>query len=253
LNKATRLFRALLHAGKEYVAIMQLHADVDQKTLEQAVRKYTGRIKQLPPVRCAVKRRQRERTVYYADILEIEGRKVLLRIGCEAGTYVRKLIHDIGQELGTGAHMAELVRTKAGPFTLEQALTLQQLEDAKQLAAKGDESLLRKAVLAYEEGVSHMPKVWVYDTAVESLCHGAILHLPGIVRMSENICKEDMLAVLTLKNELVGLGIAAMDSSTMAKEQKGVAVRLNTVTMNPGTYPKMERTTSPADVKVGEA
>src|SRR5438477_611397 len=82
-------------------------------------------VNELPPVKSAVKRQLREREIYYIDVLEVEGREVLFRMGCQAGTYVRKWCHDVGEKLGVGANMAELVRTKAGPFKAKTMVTLQ--------------------------------------------------------------------------------------------------------------------------------
>ena len=78
--------------------------------------KFTGKIFQTPPVKSAVKRELRARTIYYSDIYEIDGRDVLFRIGCESGTYVCTYCHNIGEALGCGAHMAELRRTMVGPL-----------------------------------------------------------------------------------------------------------------------------------------
>ena len=66
----------------------------------------------------------------YFKIIEIEGREVLFRTAVQAGTYIRKLCHDIGKKLGVGANMRELRRTRAGPFT--QTHTLQEINEAWQ-------------------------------------------------------------------------------------------------------------------------
>ena len=116
LEKATRVGQALLKAGKEYICYMKLHDDKPATTIREAINKFLGTITQMPPVKSAVKRQLRDRDIYYLEILEIEGRNVLFKVGCQAGTYIRKLVHDIGASLGCGAHMAELRRTKAGPF-----------------------------------------------------------------------------------------------------------------------------------------
>ncbi|RLF91520.1 RNA-guided pseudouridylation complex pseudouridine synthase subunit Cbf5, partial [Thermococci archaeon] len=110
LEKATRVVQALLPAGKEYVALMHLHGDVPEDKIIRVMKEFEGEIIQRPPLRSAVKRRLRTRKVYYIEILEIEGRDVLFRVGVEAGTYIRSLIHHIGLALGVGAHMAELRR-----------------------------------------------------------------------------------------------------------------------------------------------
>jgi len=118
LSRATRVVQAILPAGKEYVVLMQLHKPVAEGKLMNTLKNFQGKIKQMPPLKSAIKRRLRERTIYYLDVLEIDGQDVLFKVGSQAGTYIRKLVHDIGQDLDVGAHMAELRRTKAGPFGL---------------------------------------------------------------------------------------------------------------------------------------
>ncbi|MCX6709011.1 MAG: RNA-guided pseudouridylation complex pseudouridine synthase subunit Cbf5 [Candidatus Woesearchaeota archaeon] len=238
MGSATRVVQALLTAGKEYVCIMHLHYDVERADLEKALKEFTGKIMQMPPVKSAVVRKEREREVYYLDILEIDGKDVLFRMGSQAGTYVRKLCHDVGKRLKVGAHMAELIRTKAGPFTEKDWVSLQDLEDAFVFWKDGNEKFLRHCIKPVEFAVQHLAKVWVQDSAVDTICHGASLNVPGIVKIETGIDKDDNVAVLTLKGELVALGTAVMTTEQVMTEQKGFAVRISKVFMLPGTYPK---------------
>ena len=111
LGRATRIAQALLPAGKEYVALMYLHKPIEEEKIKKAFNDFTGKIRQKPPVKSSVRRIERIREIYYIDILEIDNQDVLFRIGCQAGTYIRKYIHDLGQKLGCGAHMEGLRRT----------------------------------------------------------------------------------------------------------------------------------------------
>ena len=237
LDKGTRIVQGLLTAGKEYVAIMHLHKEVDEKTLRETIQKnFLGKIMQMPPIKSSVKRQLRPRTVYYLDILEIDGKDVLFKVGTEAGTYIRKLIHDLGQKLKVGAHMAELRRTKAGPFDESTLVTLHELQDAYYFwKQENNEKFIRKVIQPVENGANHLPKVWVFDTTVESLCHGSDLKVPGIGKLNDNINENDTVAIMTLKDELVALGTAKMDSGNMMKD-KGIAVQTEKVFMQPGTY-----------------
>jgi len=241
LGNATRVVQTLLTAGKEYHAIMHLHKEVEGKKLRETIKKYfIGKIMQLPPIKSSVKRQLRERTIYYFDILEIENNDVLFKVGTQAGTYIRKLIHDLGQKLGVGAHMAELRRTKAGPFDEENLFTLQELTDAYYFwKEENNDKFLRKVIQPVENGVKHLPKVWVFDTTVESLSHGSDLKVPGIGKVHDKINKEDTVAIMTLKDELVALGTAKIDSKEMLGE-KGIAVKTEKVFMKPGVY-KIDR------------
>ncbi|HLF54700.1 MAG TPA: RNA-guided pseudouridylation complex pseudouridine synthase subunit Cbf5 [Candidatus Nanoarchaeia archaeon] len=240
-GNATRIVQTLLKAGKEYIGIMRLHRDVSREQLDKVIKEFTGKIIQLPPVKSAVKRAEREREIYYFDVLEIEGKEVLFRMGCQAGTYVRKVCHDMGRRLKVGAHMAELVRTKAGPFTDKDWVTLQDLEDAFYFwKEEKNEKFLRHCIKPVEFSTRHLPKIWIQDSAVDSLCHGASLNVPGIVKFESGIDKDDLVAVMTLKEELVALGSAVMTSEQLLKEEKGFAVKMSKVFMAPGTYPKIK-------------
>ncbi len=238
LQEGTRITNSLLNAGKEYVCLMHLHEDYEKDKILGVLEEFTGKISQLPPKKSAVKRQQRYRNVYYIELLEVEGRDVLFRVGCEAGTYIRKLVHDIGLKLGSGAHMAELRRTKAGPFTEEKSVTLHDLADAYHYYKEGNETPLREMLLPLEEGVSHLKKIWVHDATVDSLCHGAFLKVPGVCSLETGIEKGETVCVMTLKGELVLVGEALMDSMDMKNFDKGIAVRTKQVFMKPGTYPK---------------
>lgn len=241
LGSATRIVQVLLPAGKEYVALMHLHKPVEEKILRKTLDDFIGKITQLPPLKSAVKRQLRERRVYYIDVMEIEAKDVLFRVGCEAGTYIRKLCHDIGRKLCTGAHMQQLVRTKAGPFTDRDMVFLQDLVDAFWLwKNKNDESALRKIIRPIESAIVHMPMVWVNDFAVDSLCHGAELNIPGICKLHEEIAKDDLVAMMTLKGELVALGAAMISGKEMLSKEKGLAVKPHKVFMEPNVYPKFK-------------
>lgn len=236
LEKATRTVQTLLKAGKGYICLMHLHKEVKEKKLKKVLKQFTGKIKQKPPVKSSVKRVEREREIYYIEILEIDGKDVLFRVGCQAGTYIRKLVFDIGKKLKVGAHMAELRRTKAGPFDESTLFTLQDLTDAYYFHKKeGNEKYIRKVIQPMENAVRHLPKVWVLDTTVDSLCHGVDLKVPGISKLHDQIEENDIVAVMTLKNELVCLGTAKIKSKEMLKD-KGLAVKTEKVFMEPGTY-----------------
>jgi H/ACA ribonucleoprotein complex subunit 4 len=240
LGKATRIVEVLLTAGKEYVCLMQLHKDIEKERLEKVCSSFVGKIKQLPPVKSAVARRVRERTVYYFELLDIEKRYVLFRVGCQAGTYIRKLVSDIGTKIG-GAHMVELRRTKAGPFKEENAFTLHDVMDSYHYyKEEGNEKYIRNVILPIEAAVAHLPKVWIADGAIDSLCHGTSLKMPGISKFESGIKKGDIVAVMTLKNELVCYGTAAADSGKIERSSTGVAIKPDAVFMETGTYPKRE-------------
>ena len=238
LGRATRIVQGLLKSGKEYIGIMHLHKDIDEKKLNETIKNnFTGKIKQIPPLKSAVKRVKREREIYYFEVLEKDGQDVLFIVGCEAGTYIRKLIHDLGQKLKIGAHMLELRRTKAGPFDEKTLFTLQDLTDAFYFYKnEKNDKFLRKIIQPVENAIAHQPKIWVFDTTVDTLCHGADLNVPGISKLNDQINKNDIVAIMTLKEELVALGTAQLASEEIMEKEKGLAVKTERVFMVPGTY-----------------
>ncbi len=240
LGDATKAVDALLTAGKEYVCLMKLHSEVQEKELRGMFREFTGQIYQKPSIISAVKRETRIRNIYYLELLETDEKNVLFRVGCEAGTYIRKLCHDMGMAMGTGAHMQELRRTKSGPFREDETMiTLHDLKDAHvEWKENGSEEMLRKVILPMERALTHLPKLVIRDNAVDALCHGAGLAAPGVLTVESGIEKGDPLAIFTQKGEAVSFGEAQMKSVGILKAATGIVATTERVFMEPGTYPK---------------
>ena len=220
---------------------MRLHSEVPQNKVEKVLDEFQGTIYQRPPVRSSVKRRLRTRTIYYTDFMEMEEKKVLFKVGCEAGTYIRKLCYDVGEVLGSGAHMQELRRTRVGPFIEDE--TLVTLHDISYLYSKWqetqDESFLRKFVSPMEKALELLPKIHVRDSAVDALCHGAHLTAPGILSLESGINIGDTVAVLTQKEEAVTMAKALVSSEKMVKMDHGFVAKTQRVMMPRGIYPKL--------------
>ncbi len=241
-GRATRIVQALLPAGKEYVCVMHLHKDVAEELLRAELEKFIGSIRQLPPVKSAVKRQWRTRHVYDLEVLQIKGKDVLFRVSCEAGTYIRKLCHDIGVKLGVGAHMAELLRTRVGPFMYEHMTSLQDVRDALwYYKEQGDDSKLRGVLYPVEKGVELVKKIWILDSTVDAVCHGSLLKIPGIAKIHDGIKEKETVAIMTLKDELVAMGSATMSSENMMKAERGVCSTIDKVFMLTGTYPRLDQ------------
>lgn len=243
LGGATKAIGALLKAKKGYMCVMRLHRTVSEERIRDICREFTGVIYQRPPLKSAVKRQIRKRKIYHLKIQDIEENEVLFKVECEAGTYMRKLCHDIGEALGVGAHMAELRRTVSGPFTEDAHIaTLQDLKDAHVLWKEdGTEHLLRKVIMPMEYGVTHLSKVVIRDSAVDAICHGADLAIPGVLSVQSDIEGGSSVAVFTLKGECVCLGTAKMNSAQILGAKDGIAVDTDRVLMEPGIYPKAWR------------
>jgi H/ACA ribonucleoprotein complex subunit 4 len=242
VGKATRVVQALLVAGKEYVCLMHMHKEMPKEQVLKVMKDFTGKITQLPPLKSAVKRQWRERSVYYIEILEIVGQDVLFVIGCQAGTYIRKICHDMGRALGCGAHMQELRRSKAGPFKENTIVTLHDLTDAYwYYRNEGNENYLRHVIQPVENAVTHLHKIWVLDTTVDTICHGAALAVPGIAKIETGIEDGMTVAIMTLKDELIALGEARMNSRDIMRNEKGIVAKTRKVFMESGAYPKVQR------------
>jgi len=237
LGRATRILEALLSAGKEYVCRMHIHEPVQQKTLRQVFAQFTGPIEQVPPVRSVVKRVKRTREIYYIEILDVQDKDVVFRVGCQAGTYIRKLVHDMGMKMAVGAHMIELRRTKAGCFDESSLCSLERLAQAHdRWRARGDETALREILQPIENAVGHLPKIWIDDLAVNPVCHGHDLFVPGVVKLHSDIGPADVVALMTLKDELIAIGQAKLASAEMIQQEKGLAASIYKVFMREGTY-----------------
>ena len=238
IEDATKLVRILQGSEKEYVCLMRLHGDVRKEEIERVLKLFEGKIYQRPPLKSAVKKRLRVRTIYKIDILEIEGRDVLFKVTTEAGTYIRKLCTDIGEVLGCGAHMQELRRTRTGIFDEGMCYTLHDLLDAYTFwKEEGEEKYLRQIIKPMELAVINVPKVVIKDTAVDAICHGADLTAKGVLYIEKTVKKDELVAIFTLKNELVALGKALMDAEEMLKVRSGIVVDVTRVIMERGTYP----------------
>jgi H/ACA ribonucleoprotein complex subunit 4 len=241
LEDSTKIVQALLHSGKEYVCVMKLHGDAEEARVKNVLVEFQDQIYQRPPLRASVKRQLRTRRIYYIDFLEKDGRNVLFRVGCEGGTYIRKLCYDIGEILGVGAHMQELRRTRAGPFTENKDLV--RLHDVAywfgEWEEKKDPAILHKFIQPMETALALLPKITVRDSAVDALCHGANLTAPGILAAETGITKEALTAVLTLKGEAVALAQALLSTEEILNLKHGTVATLQRVVMPRGTYPKV--------------
>ncbi len=240
--EGTKVLMALSRSDKVYVAVAKFHGDVDVERLRAVLQELQGAIYQKPPLRSAVKRQLRTRHVYSLELLEVDGRYAVIKMHVEAGTYARKIIHDIGEILGVGANMRELRRVAVSCFAEDETVTLQDVADAYYIWRKyGDDAYLRRVLLPIEEVARHLPKIWVRDSAVDALCHGAPLAAPGVAKFEIPFSRGELVALFTLKGELIGVGRALVDGEEVKKMERGLVARTDRVVMRRGTYPPMWR------------
>ena len=236
LGGAVRAMDALHYGTKAYVGVMRMHGNADRKRLEEIFKEFTDEIYQTPPMRSAVKRELRTRRITSLSLLETSERDVLFKVDCEAGTYIRSLCVDIGDAMALGAHLQDLRRTRAGVLTEDAAVSLHDLKDAYEEHKAGDSGPLRKMLRPKEVLLAQMPKIEIKDSAVDAICHGANLAVPGIVSLDERIKKGGTVAIMTLSGEGVALGTSLMDSEEIMKRSEGFAVDVSRVFMPTGTY-----------------
>jgi len=147
---------------------------------------------------------------------------------------------DIGKKLKSGAHLAELRRTKVGLLNESDSIILQDLKDAYTFWKEDNKKEHLLKIIKPMEGLfDHLPKIVIRDSAVDALCHGASLAIPGVSEVDTGIKKGDFAAVFTLKGEGVALVTALMSTEEIIQKDSGVCATLSRVFMNKGTYPSI--------------
>ena len=243
IDRTTRLVKSQQGAGKEYVGILRLHNAIESKDkLAQAIEMLTGALFQRPPLISAVKRQLRVRTIYESKLLEFDQEKNLavFWISCEAGTYVRTLCVHLGLILGVGGHMQELRRVRSGiQSENEDLVTMHDVLDAQWVFDNTkDESYLRRVVKPLEKLLTGHKRLVIKDSAVNAICYGAKLMLPGILRYESGIDMNDDIVMMTTKGEAIAVGIALMSTATIATCDHGVVAKIKRVIMDRDTYPR---------------
>lgn len=243
VNRATRLVKAQQGAGKEYVAIVRLHnALEDASKLTKGLETLTGALYQRPPLISAVKRQLRIRTIYDSKLIEYTPERQLgvFWVSCEAGTYIRTLCTHLGLLLGTGGHMQELRRVRSGIMDESKHLvTMHDLLDAQYVyETHKDETYLRRTILPLEVLLTNYKRLVVKDSAVNAICFGAKLMIPGLLRFDDDIEVGTEVVMMTTKGEAIALGVAQMTTPVMATCDHGIVAKIKRVIMDRDTYPR---------------
>jgi H/ACA ribonucleoprotein complex subunit 4 len=192
LNRACKLTGFFIHHDKEYVGEMKIHEDIELEKIKKMIReKFIGKIIQLPPVKSRVKRQEREREIMKFDLLEKNKNDIKFHTEVEGGTYIRKLIHDLGQALGINAHMTKLRRIRAGIFKEKDSIKLEALE-------KMNEKELKKVIIPSEEAIIKIhPVVKIKEDNLKQIFTGKPIHKKDLVehhrRTPKNSKKEFLL------------------------------------------------------------
>lgn len=243
INRATRLVKAQQSAGKEYVAIVKLHAPIaNENKLIKALDTLTGSVFQRPPLISAVKKVLRVRTIYESRLIEYDAEKEMgiFWVSCQAGTYIRTQCVHIGYYTGTGAHMLELRRVRSGALKEDETMvTMHDVMDAQWMYDNfNDESYLRRVIMPLEVLLVGYKRIVVKDTSVNAICYGAQLMLPGVLRYEEGIEIGKEVVLITTKGEAIALAVAQMTTSVIATCDHGTVAKIKRVIMDREVYPK---------------
>ncbi|KAJ3188214.1 centromere/microtubule-binding protein cbf5 [Gaertneriomyces sp. JEL0708] len=243
VDRATRLVKSQQGAGKEYVAVLRLHDAIDsEKKLAQSLETMTGALFQRPPLISAVKRQLRIRTIHDLKLIEFDNDRHLgvFWVSCEAGTYIRTLCVHLGLLLGVGGHMQELRRVRSGAMSEDDGMvTMHDILDAQWTYDNTkDETYLRRVVRPLETLLTSYKRVVVKDSAVNAICYGAKLMIPGLLRFESGIDINEEVVLMTTKGEAIALAIAQMSTAEMATCDHGVVAKIKRVIMERDTYPR---------------
>ncbi|KAI9818531.1 MAG: centromere/microtubule-binding protein cbf5 [Pycnora praestabilis] len=244
LDRATRLVKSQQGAGKEYVCVIRLHDKLPggEAQLARALETLTGALFQRPPLISAVKRQLRIRTIHESKLYEFDNDRHLgvFWVSCEAGTYIRTLCVHLGLLLGVGAHMQELRRVRSGAMEEQDGMvTLHDVLDAQWTQDNTrDESYLRKVIRPLESLLTTYKRIVVKDSAVNAVCYGAKLMIPGLLRYEGGIEIHEEVVLMTTKGEAIALGIAQMSTVELTTCDHGVVAKVKRCIMERDLYPR---------------
>jgi len=204
LENACKIQEYFMHHEKTYIGTMQLHKPTTREKLENEMKKFIGKINQLPPRKSRVKRQVRQREIIEFKIVKFNEKERTAEFiaEVEAGTYIRKLIDDLGKSIG-GAQMIELRRTKAGIFSDKdkEFVSLADFKKAVEEYKHGNEEKLKVLIIPAEIISKILPVVEVNEEALKKLRNGSPI-FEEMLENKENKLPEDIFAVF-LKNRLI--------------------------------------------------
>ncbi|KAN0100733.1 Pseudouridine synthase [Tylopilus felleus] len=243
IDRATRLVKSQQGAGKEYVCVLRLHSSLpNPAALPRALQTLSGALFQRPPLISAVKRQLRIRTIYESKLLEFDEKRNLavFWVSCEAGTYIRTLCVHLGLLLGVGGHMQELRRVRSGAMSEnDDIVTMHDVLDAQWVYDNTrDESYLRRVIRPLESLLVGYKRIVVKDSAVNAVCYGAKLMIPGLLRYEADISVNEDVVLMTTKGEAIALAIAQMSTVELATCDHGVVAKVKRCIMERDTYPR---------------
>ncbi len=237
VGPALKLLPLLLEFPKRYIGVVVLHGRVAAEEMARAVAEFTGPIFQTPPVRSAVKRERRVRTIHRLELFEFDGTRCLIDVTCDSGTYVRTLAVDLGEALGVGGHLEELRRTGTGPFTEAMAVPLTAVADAAARAREGDAAALLTLLHPIDEVLREFPLVRLKEPAASAVVHGAGLAAGGVLGVSRPFAAGAHVVLTTAAGEALAIGRARAASGELDRVRHGWAIDLERVLAESSRFP----------------
>ena len=237
-GKSMKLTKGILKTDKTYIAVLKFAQETNTEALNDVIGKLTGRIYNVPPEISAVKVQVRTRKIYSVEVIEATSKQAIVRIACEAGTYIRTIARDMGLLLGYNVQLKELRRDNSGRFSLTDCVTLQEIADAVWLWKEcGNSTALEKIIHPTEKLLLDKPYIIVKDSAASALCHGAPLLRPGLIEVSDKLSSGLEVAAFTSKNEVVGIVKMSKGFTEISNETSGEIGKPVMILMEQERYP----------------
>jgi H/ACA ribonucleoprotein complex subunit 4 len=237
VGPALKLLPLMLDFPKRYIGYVAFHGAVTDAALAAALKEFTGPVYQTPPVRSAVKRERRIRTIHHLERIEGDHLHALLDVTADSGTYIRTLAVDLGEALGVGGHLEELRRTGTGPFREAGSIQLTTLGDAAVSAREGNEAPLNALLHPMEEVWREFPVLRLKDAAASAVVHGADLAAGGIQSSSRYFSAGAHVVMVSSSGTLLAFGTALKDSGEFAATRHGWVVDSERVLADSAKFP----------------
>ena len=237
-GKAVRLTSMILEHDKEYIALFKFSSKIDLEEIKSCISKLSGKIFNTPPEISAVKVQVRTRKIHEVELLELEEKLALIRIICEAGTYIRTYAKDMGLILGKKCELIELRRSKSGIFSENSCVTLAQLSDAVwKWKNQSNPKALGKLLYPLNELLSDTPQIIIAAGAISAIAHGAPLMRPGIISISKFVKKNERVALVKSTGEIIAIGNSLIDAEEIEEMENGIVAQPEIVFALTEDYP----------------
>jgi len=218
LGRATKLTGFFLGEDKEYEGVMHMHEDISLDEIKKVINeKFIGKIIQLPPVRSSVKRQEREREIKRFELLEKKGKDIVFKVECQGGTYVRKLVHDLGEEMKIGAHMTKLKRIRAGIFTEKDMISKEEFEKAVEEYKNGNKKRLKSMIIPAEIVSTIYEPFQLKKEYTEKVLHGSPIMNDMIdIKNNKKMFEKNKSICIFQEDKFIGMFKVVDDNKTFA-------------------------------------